>query len=40
MSKLFQKVVRMEMADNTYRPRRRELRGQAFGKDESSKSRT
>lgn len=32
MSKLFQKVVRKEMADNTYRPRRSELRGKAFGR--------
>ena len=32
MSKLFPRVIRKEMADNTYRPRRRELRGQAFGK--------
>ncbi|BBO88842.1 B12-binding domain-containing radical SAM protein [Desulfosarcina ovata] len=32
MSKLFQKVVRKEMADNTYRPRRREMRGRAFGR--------
>jgi radical SAM superfamily enzyme YgiQ (UPF0313 family) len=33
MSKLFAQVIRKEMADNTYRPRRRELRGQAFGKE-------
>ena len=32
MSKLFAQVIRKEMADNTFRPRRRELRGQAFGK--------
>ncbi|MBI5553058.1 MAG: hypothetical protein HY911_16215 [Desulfobacterales bacterium] len=32
MSKLFAQVIRKEMADNTYRPRRRELRGRAFGK--------
>jgi radical SAM superfamily enzyme YgiQ (UPF0313 family) len=32
MSKLFAQVIRKEMADDTYRPRRRELRGQAFGK--------
>jgi radical SAM superfamily enzyme YgiQ (UPF0313 family) len=32
MSKLFQSVVRKEMADNTYRPRRQELRQQAFGR--------
>jgi len=32
MSKLFQQVVRKEMADNTYRPRRGELRGRAFGR--------
>jgi len=32
MSKLFAQVIRKEMADNTFRPRQRELRGQAFGK--------
>jgi radical SAM superfamily enzyme YgiQ (UPF0313 family) len=32
MSKLFARVIRKEMADGTFRPRRRELRGQAFGK--------
>ncbi|GAB6907703.1 Radical SAM domain protein [Desulfosarcina cetonica] len=32
MSKLFQKVVRREMADNTYRPRSPELRAKAFGR--------
>ncbi len=32
MSKLFAQVIRKEMADGTFRPRRRELRGQAFGK--------
>jgi radical SAM superfamily enzyme YgiQ (UPF0313 family) len=34
MSKLFQKVVRREMAANTFRPRNRQLRGQAFGRSE------
>ena len=38
MSKLFQQVVRQEMADGTYRPRRRELRGQAFGRTGINKS--
>lgn len=33
MSKLFQRVVVKEMADNTFRPRRRDLRGRAFGRD-------
>ncbi|WP_310600917.1 cobalamin-dependent protein [Desulfobulbus sp.] len=32
MAKLFQQVVRKEMADNTFRPRNRELAGQTFGK--------
>jgi hypothetical protein len=32
MSKLFAQAIRKEMADGTFRPRRRELRGQAFGK--------
>jgi radical SAM superfamily enzyme YgiQ (UPF0313 family) len=32
MAKLFQQVVRKEMADNTYRPRNRNLAGQAFGR--------
>jgi hypothetical protein len=32
MSKLFARVIRKEMADNTFRPRRRELRNRAFGK--------
>lgn len=36
MSKLFQKVVRKEMADNTYRPRRRELRRRAFGRNDGA----
>ena len=33
MAKLFQQVVRKEMADNTFRPRDRELAGQAFGRE-------
>ena len=33
MSRLFQRVVRKEMADRTFRPRRPELRGQAFGRN-------
>ncbi len=33
MSKLFQRVVRKEMADNTYHPRRRDMRHRAFGRD-------
>ncbi len=32
MAKLFQQVVRKEMADNTYQPRNRALAGQAFGR--------
>lgn len=32
MSKLFQQVLRKEKADNTYRPRRRDLIHQAFGR--------
>jgi radical SAM superfamily enzyme YgiQ (UPF0313 family) len=32
MAKLFQQVVRKEMADNTFRPRNRELTGQVFGR--------
>jgi hypothetical protein len=32
MAKLFQQVVKKEMADNTFRPRDRELAGQSFGK--------
>jgi radical SAM superfamily enzyme YgiQ (UPF0313 family) len=34
MAKLFQQVVRKEMADNTFRPRNRELRSQTFGKEQ------
>nr|WP_320011246.1 cobalamin-dependent protein [uncultured Desulfobulbus sp.] len=34
MAKLFQHVVRKEMADNTFRPRNRELAGQTFGKEQ------
>ena len=33
MSNLFQRVVRKEMADNTFRPRNRALSSQAFGRD-------
>ncbi|MDA8138933.1 MAG: radical SAM protein [Desulfobacteraceae bacterium] len=33
MSKLFAQVIRKEMADHTFRPRRRNLRNQAFGKE-------
>ena len=33
MAKLFQQVVRKEMADNTFRPRDRQLVGQTFGKE-------
>jgi hypothetical protein len=32
MSKLYQKVMRMEMADGTHRPRRRHLAHRAFGR--------
>jgi radical SAM superfamily enzyme YgiQ (UPF0313 family) len=32
MAKLFQQVVKKEMADNTFRPRDRELSGQSFGR--------
>jgi radical SAM superfamily enzyme YgiQ (UPF0313 family) len=32
MSKLFAQVMRKEMADNTFRPRKRELRNRAFGR--------
>ena len=32
MSRLFQRVVRKEMADHTFRPRRRDLRDRAFGR--------
>ncbi|MBM9612949.1 cobalamin-dependent protein [Desulfobulbus rhabdoformis] len=34
MAKLFQQVVRKEMADNTFRPRNRELARQTFGKEQ------
>ncbi|MDR2548907.1 MAG: radical SAM protein [Desulfobulbus sp.] len=37
MAKLFQQVVRKEMADNTFRPRNRELAGQTFGKERTGK---
>jgi len=33
MFNLFQRVIRKEMADNTYRPRNRALASQAFGRD-------
>jgi radical SAM superfamily enzyme YgiQ (UPF0313 family) len=33
MAKLFQQVVKKEMADNTFRPRNRELARQAFGRE-------
>ena len=33
MSKLMQKVIVKEMADNTYRPRNRALATRAFGRD-------
>lgn len=32
MARLFQQVVKKEMADNTFRPRDRELSGQSFGR--------
>jgi radical SAM superfamily enzyme YgiQ (UPF0313 family) len=32
MARLFQQVVRKEMADNSFRPRNRELAGQSFGR--------
>jgi hypothetical protein len=32
MSRLFKLVIEKEMADNTFRPRNRELAGQAFGR--------
>ena len=32
MAKLFQQVVKKEMADNTFRPRDRALAGQSFGR--------
>jgi radical SAM superfamily enzyme YgiQ (UPF0313 family) len=35
MAKLFQQVVRKEMADNTFRPRNRELARQIFGREQS-----
>ena len=33
MSRLFQHVIRKEMADNTYRPRNRALASRAFGRE-------
>lgn len=35
MAKLFQQVVRKEMADNSFRPRNRELSRQTFGKEQA-----
>jgi radical SAM superfamily enzyme YgiQ (UPF0313 family) len=32
MSRLFERVVRKEIADNTFRPRRRDLKQKAFGR--------
>jgi radical SAM superfamily enzyme YgiQ (UPF0313 family) len=37
MAKLFQQVVRKEMADNTFKPRNRELVGQTFGKERAGR---
>ena len=37
MAKLFQQVVRKEMADNTFRPRDRQLVGQTFGKERAGR---
>ncbi len=37
MAKLFQKVVRKEMADNTFKPRNRELAGEIFGRERMEK---
>lgn len=39
MAKLFQQVVKKEMADNTFRPRDRELSGQSFGRLVNRESR-
>ena len=36
MSRLFQRVIRKEIADNTLQQRRRELRGRAFGREYSN----
>jgi hypothetical protein len=33
MARLFQQVMRKEMADNTFRPRNRELAGKVFGRE-------
>ncbi len=38
MFKLFKKVVEKEMADNTYRPRRRSLASRRFGREETHES--
>ncbi len=38
MFKLFKKVVEKEMADNTYRPRRRDLAARRFGREETQAS--
>jgi hypothetical protein len=35
MVKLFQQVVKKEMADNTFQPRDRSLVGQSFGRNTS-----
>lgn len=37
MAKLFQQVVRKEMADNTFKPRNRELARQTFGKGQAGR---
>ncbi len=37
MAKLFQQVVRKEMADNTFKPRNRELARQTFGREQSGR---
>ena len=37
MAKLFQQMVRKEMADNTFRPRDRQLVGQTFGKERAGR---
>ena len=37
MAKLFQQVVRKEMADNTFKPRNRELARQTFGREQAGR---
>ena len=37
MAKLFQQVVRKEMADNSFRPRNRELSRQTFGREQAER---